>query len=226
MELLELLMALRSSVEISSPHGSSSSIKVWIPFSFKKPFKWLVKSMRVSSPLKLKNTSYMYWWVIEEEEAHLFVRKAIVKWYVWEDLKGTWERKLDEIRQRRARFWNLNRIVWSDRENREPLIITVLLCSRIGLCPKSREPFELRFNHTVLRIVIRPLLTVPFESEPLKNIKKNKKKIKKIKRRKRNTACLYVSSSSLFRAHHAAPSLQKLFSWAKQVLNSSFVLRR
>ena len=41
----------------------------------------------------------------------------------------------------------------------------------------------------------------------------------------RNTACLYVSSPSLFRAHHAAPSLQKLFSWAKQALNSSFVLR-
>ena len=36
----------------------------------------------------------------------------------------------------------------------------------------------------------------------------------------------YISSSSLFRAHHAAPSLHKLFSWVQQALNSSFVLRR
>ena len=39
--------------------------------------------------------------------------------------------------------------------------------------PKKRKPFEPQFNHTVLRTVIRPLLTVPFESEPKKN--KNKK---------------------------------------------------
>ena len=34
--------------------------------------------------------------------------------------------------------------------------------------PKRREPFEPRFNRTVLRTVIKPLLTVPFESEPKK----------------------------------------------------------
>ena len=135
------------------------------------------------------------------------------------------------------------------------------LCSRTGLCPKSREPFESRFNRTVLRTVIRPLLTVPFESEPSqkkkkKNTEKQKKKkhnsretqkhnslsketqkensLSKEKKKvhhvchcylQRNTTCIYVFSSSLFRAHHAAPSLQKLFSWAKQALNSSFVLR-
>ena len=58
--------------------------------------------MRVSPPLKLKNTSYLYWWLMEEEEARLFVRKAIVKWYVREDLKGRGERNLDEIRQRKV----------------------------------------------------------------------------------------------------------------------------
>ena len=43
----------------------------------------------------------------------------------------------------------------------------------------------------------------------------------------RNTTCLYVSSSSsLFRVHHAAPSIQKFFSWANQALNFGFVLRR
>ena len=57
------------------------------------------------------------------------------------------------------------------------------LCSRTGLYPKSRKPFESRFNRTVLRTVIRPLLTVPFESEPSK---KKKKKTQKNKR-KRNT---------------------------------------
>ena len=30
---------------------------------------------------------------MEEEEARLFVKKAIVKWYVWEDLKGKEEEK-------------------------------------------------------------------------------------------------------------------------------------
>ena len=70
-----------------------------------------------------------------------------------------------------ARFWNPDWTVRSDRENREPLTITVLLSLRTGLCQKSREPFELRFNRTVLRTVIKPLLTIPFESEPKK--KKN-----------------------------------------------------
>ena len=58
---------------------------------------------------------------------------------------------------------------------------------RTGLCQKRREPFELRFNHTVLRTVIKPLFTVPFESEP----KKKKKRAhthtqKNIKKKKHN----------------------------------------
>ena len=54
------------------------------------------------------------------------------------------------------------------------------LCSRTGLYPKSRKPFESRFNRTVLRTVIRPFLTVPFESELIKK-KKNTEKQKKKK---------------------------------------------
>ena len=78
-------------------------------------------------------------------------------------------------------FWNPDRTVRSNRKNREPLTITVLLCSRTGLCQKCREPFEPRFNHTVLRTVIEPLLMVPLNL----NLKKKKKKTQK--KRKRNT---------------------------------------
>ena len=139
-------------------------------------------------------------------------------------------------------FWNPDRTVRSNRKNREPLTITVLLCSRTGLCQKCREPFEPRFNHTVLRTVIEPLLMVPLNL----NLKKKKKKNPKQKKKKhnslfretkkhnslskekkkvhhvchchlqRNTTCLYVSSSSLFRAHHTAPSLRNsCLGWSK-----------
>ena len=53
------------------------------------------------------------------------------------------------------------------------------LSLRTGLCQKNRKPFEPRFNHTVLRTVIKPLLTVPFESEPKKNKNTEKQKKKK-----------------------------------------------
>ena len=36
--------------------------------------------MHVSSPLKLKNTSYMHWWLKEEEDAPLLVRRVIAIW--------------------------------------------------------------------------------------------------------------------------------------------------
>ncbi len=57
-----------------------SQLKVVIPLWRKMPFKWLVKPLRVSSPLKLKNTSYLYWRLKEEDEALLLVKKAIVIW--------------------------------------------------------------------------------------------------------------------------------------------------
>ena len=77
-----------------------------------------------------------------------------------------------------VRFWNPNWTVRFDQENREPLTITVLLSLRTGLCQKSREPFEPQFNRTVLRTMIRLLLTVPFESEPKNFLKKKHRKTK------------------------------------------------
>ena len=52
--------------------------------------------MRVFSPLKLKNTSYLHSRVKEEEEFAFLVRKAIVIWIDirLDDLKGREERKM------------------------------------------------------------------------------------------------------------------------------------
>ena len=63
-------------------------------FKCKNPFKLLVKFMRVFSPLKLKNTSYLHCRVKEEEEYAFLVRKAIVIWIDirLDDLKGREER--------------------------------------------------------------------------------------------------------------------------------------
>ena len=131
------------------------------------------------------------------------------------------------------RFWNLDRTVWSDRENFEPFIFAVLLISRTALWEKCRDPCDPRSDLMVLRTVIKPFLTVP--CFPLNLNLKKKKKTQKNKRKRntivgstsclqkhchyhlqRNKACLYVSSSSssLFKEHHAAPSIQKLFSLA------------
>ena len=115
---------------------------------------------------------------------------------------------------------------------------------------KKQGPVWTAVGSHGLRTVIKSLLTVPCFHLNLK-FKKKKKKTKnktnkKTYERKRNTtvgstsclqkhchchlqrniACLYVSSSSLFKVHHVAPFLQRLFSWANQTLNSSFVLCR
>ena len=63
------------------------------PLSHKNPSKLLIKPLRVSSPLKHKNTSYLQCWVKEEEEP---LRKAIViregrKKYVMKLDKGKWK---------------------------------------------------------------------------------------------------------------------------------------
>ena len=55
-------------------------MKVLIPLRLKKPFKLLVKPLRVSSPLKLENTSYLDRWVKDKKRARLLVRRAIVIW--------------------------------------------------------------------------------------------------------------------------------------------------
>ena len=144
------------------------------------------------------------------------------------------------------RFWNLDRTVWSDRENFEPFIFAVLLVSRTTLWEKCRDPCDPRSDLMVLRTLIKPFLTVPCFPLNL-NLKKKKKKTQKNKRKRntiarstsclqkhyhchlqRNKTCLYVSSSSssLFKVHHVAPSIQKLFSLANQALNSGFILHR
>ena len=44
------------------------------------PLKIFVKLLRVSLPPKLTNTSYLHWWVKEEEESPLLIGKAMVIW--------------------------------------------------------------------------------------------------------------------------------------------------
>ena len=57
-EILEPWIARTSSVVISSPLLSSSSIKALIPAFVNASWRWPVKFLRVSSPLKLMNTSW------------------------------------------------------------------------------------------------------------------------------------------------------------------------
>jgi hypothetical protein len=52
---------------MSSPLLSPSSMKVFIPLLRKAVYKWPVKLDRVSSPLKLRNTSCSYETGTEEE---------------------------------------------------------------------------------------------------------------------------------------------------------------
>ena len=77
-------------------------------------------------------------------------------------------------------FWNSDRTVRSDKKNLELLLFTVLLASRTVQREKNRDPCEPQADLTVLRTVIRPLLTVPYFPLNL-NLKKKKKKKKKKK---------------------------------------------
>ena len=91
-----------------------------------------------------------------------------------------------------AQFWNPDLTVRSDRENLEPFIFAVLLTSRTTLWEKSRDPYKPQSNLTVLRTVIRPLLTVSCFPLNLnlknknKNIKKKHTHTKKQKKKKHN----------------------------------------
>ena len=82
-----------------------------------------------------------------------------------------------------ARFWNSDRTVRFDQENLKPLIFTVLLALRTPLWEKSKDLCEQRLDLTVLRIVIRPLLMVPYFPLNL-NLKKNNKNKNKNKTQK------------------------------------------
>ena len=56
---LDSSIAFKSSGAIDVPCLSfSSSLKVDMPFCFKVVYRWSVNFLRVSSPLKLRNTSY------------------------------------------------------------------------------------------------------------------------------------------------------------------------
>ena len=61
-----------------------------------------------------------------------------------------------------SRLWNPNWTVRFDRKNLESFIFAVLLASRTVLCAKNRDPCKPRSDLTILRTVIRPLLTVPY----------------------------------------------------------------
>ncbi|PRQ31822.1 hypothetical protein RchiOBHm_Chr5g0039661 [Rosa chinensis] len=66
-DILDSLIALKSARDITSPLLSPLSMKVLIPLLRKAVYKWLVKVVRVSSPLKFRNTSYLYEMGIEED---------------------------------------------------------------------------------------------------------------------------------------------------------------
>ena len=62
-------IAFKSSGEIGFPISRfSSSLKVAMPFCLKAVYKWSVKLVRVSSPLKLRKTSYFHRGVEDENE--------------------------------------------------------------------------------------------------------------------------------------------------------------
>ena len=60
-------IALKGSKIVFPRSSPSSSLKVIMPLQFKAAYKWSVKLLRVSSLLKLRNTSYFHWCVEEED---------------------------------------------------------------------------------------------------------------------------------------------------------------
>ena len=73
-------IAFKSSVEIDFPFSSfSSSLKAKLPFCFKAAHKWSVKPLRVSLPLKLRNTSYVNPGVEDDEDEAILVRMEAIK---------------------------------------------------------------------------------------------------------------------------------------------------
>ena len=61
---LDSSIAFKSSGEMDLPLSSfSTSLKVTMPFCIKPAYRWSVKPLRVSSPLKLRKTSYFHYGV-------------------------------------------------------------------------------------------------------------------------------------------------------------------
>ena len=75
---LDSSIAFKSSGATDVPRLSfSSSLKVDMPFCSKVVYRWSVNLLRVSSPLKLRNTSYFPSLEQEEEEQEDDGRRAI-----------------------------------------------------------------------------------------------------------------------------------------------------
>ena len=75
---LDSSIAFKSSGAIDVPRLSfSSSLKVDMPLCSKAVYRWSVNFLRVSSPLKLRNTSYFPSLKQEEEEQEDDGRRAI-----------------------------------------------------------------------------------------------------------------------------------------------------
>ena len=78
MENLDSSIACRSAEDICSPLLSWSSMKVLIPHRWSASWRWSVKLLRVSSPLKLRKTSYFRGWVEEEDATERLVEEEAI----------------------------------------------------------------------------------------------------------------------------------------------------
>ena len=107
---LDSSIALKSSGLMDAPRSRfSSSLNVVKPPRFNASNRWLVKFFRVSKPLKLTKTSYLYLrlGVIEEEEegeneeeAFSLLIEAIENYYryVLKSVVGFWTRSEERVR--------------------------------------------------------------------------------------------------------------------------------
>ena len=79
---LDFSITFKSSGEIDFPLSRfSSSLKATVPFCFKATYRWSVKLVRVSSPLKLRKTSYFHSGVEDESDD-----KEEAFWELMEDI--------------------------------------------------------------------------------------------------------------------------------------------
>ena len=78
---LDSSIAFKSSGAMNVPRLSfSSSLKVDMPLRFKALYRWSVNFVRVSSPLKLRNTSYLHPREEEEDGDDDGIIKAMKEW--------------------------------------------------------------------------------------------------------------------------------------------------
>lgn len=105
---LDSSIARKSSGDIDAPLLSSgSSFKVLMPRHSSLSYQWPMKFLRVSSPLKLKKTSYFHWGVEDEPEPEalgsviaisrprLWQRYLVIKSWAT-DIPNFWNSKLEK----------------------------------------------------------------------------------------------------------------------------------